>query len=405
MAISLEERIRKYLSAMPVAVSGQGGSVAALAVARALVWGFGLGEQEAMLYFGEWSAMCSPPWSEKELLHKLRSAEKRAPEDGKARGHLLKGAPQLNHGGRHNAGAAPAPVRKVERAEWARTNREKVLEFTAGCGAIDEGWFARRSPVAVEGVSSGAFLDALFGRGERVLVFERYYSQGDFLWVSSGSLTTEGTEDTKMEQSPPPGEPGPRPGGYRLGNERGVKAVASALPKGGRCGVWYLLQPVSGAWVKGEAMRDGVVKWTRRSEGNIAGWRHLLLESDEADFDELWMKVVASLQLPICAIYTSGGRSIHAIVRYAVETKAAWDEVKAKLEQVVCPLGADPGALSAVRLSRLPGCLREGKEEAIPGEGKRTKYVRFPKARLQRLLYLNPSPGWEAIAQMREVRG
>ena len=46
---------------------------------------------------------------------------------------------------------------------------------------------------------------------------------------------------------------------------------------------------------------------------------------------------------------------------------------------------ADPGALSAVRLSRLPGCLRYGKRDR---DG---KLDRYPEPRRQRLVWLNPA--------------
>jgi len=51
---------------------------------------------------------------------------------------------------------------------------------------------------------------------------------------------------------------------------------------------------------------------------------------------------------------------------------------------LVCPLGADPGALTAVRLTRLPFCFREGTK---PKDG---PYIRYEKPRLQELLYLAP---------------
>ena len=55
--------------------------------------------------------------------------------------------------------------------------------------------------------------------------------------------------------------------------------------------------------------------------------------------------------------------------------------------------GADRGVLSAVRLSRLPGCFREGKI-------KDDKYERFTRPALQKLLYLNPEPEARPICSM-----
>jgi hypothetical protein len=99
--------------------------------------------------------------------------------------------------------------------------------------------------------------------------------------------------------------------------------------------------------------------------------------------------VLAQLQIPICAIYTSGGRSIHALVKLEVPTKAHWDAVRDTLREMVCPLGGDAGAMSAVRLSRLPGCQRGVGAAAKP----------------QRLLYLNPNPAdHTAIRLLPELR-
>jgi hypothetical protein len=113
---------------------------------------------------------------------------------------------------------------------------------------------------------------------------------------------------------------------------------------------------------------------------------------------ELWRKVVVSLPLPIAAIYTSGSRSIHALVREQVDSKAQWDAVRDALRQIVCPLGADAGALSAVRLSRLPFCERAGTR------GKDGRYIKFPKPGKQELLYLNPDPEHSAIRLLPERR-
>ena len=91
------------------------------------------------------------------------------------------------------------------------------------------------------------------------------------------------------------------------------------------------------------------------------------------------------LPLPVVAIYSSGGKSIHALVAVDCASKAEFDACRDVLRAVLCPLGADGAAMTAVRLSRLPGCLRFGKRQA---EG----YKRYERPRLQRLVYLNPSP-------------
>lgn len=66
-----------YLAKLPPAVSGSGGHDATLTAACWCVR-FGLTDAEAMHALGEYNKRCSPPWSEKELAHKLESARRKA---------------------------------------------------------------------------------------------------------------------------------------------------------------------------------------------------------------------------------------------------------------------------------------------------------------------------------------
>ena len=56
------------------AVSGQGGHGATWRVTVALIRGFDLGEDLAFELLCDFSARCEPPWSERELRHKVASA-------------------------------------------------------------------------------------------------------------------------------------------------------------------------------------------------------------------------------------------------------------------------------------------------------------------------------------------
>lgn len=227
-------------------------------------------------------------------------------------------------------------------------------------------WLAERSPVAVpppalQGQETGKlFLTSLYEPGEKVLVFTRYFSQGDFLMEAGTGKSV------------------------RLADAREVAAVPSALPAAGAEGVWFLTNPISGEWVIQPATSpDGSAKWGRRHGACVTAWRYLLLESDEAPETE-WLKALCLLPLPIVAIFTSGGRSVHALVGVDAVSKLELDAVRDVLRRILGPLGADCAALSAVRLARLPGCLRLGKKDASG------KYTRHEKPPLQRLVWLNP---------------
>lgn len=244
----------------------------------------------------------------------------------------------------------------------------KLAAFAGRCGAeVTLEWLAERSPVPVpaeneqSGETAAAFLRALYGEDERLLVFTRQHSQGDFLFE-------------------------PSRGGFRLAASPTVRAIPSPLPVGAQEGVWWLVQPVTGVWLPNPNNRDsaGNVRLGRRHGSCVTRWPYLVLESDEAPAD-LWLRALVQLPFPIVAVYTSGGRSLHALVRVNAKSKAAWDALRDDLLPIVCPLGADGGALSAVRLSRLPGCLRHGKSDR---DG---TLHRYEAPRRQRLVWLNPT--------------
>lgn len=262
---------------------------------------------------------------------------------------------------------APRPVepRRMKRPPY----QPEVLERLANkCPVeITPEWLRQRSPVSFpenggkQGVETiTAFLNALYRDQERVLIFTAQYSQGDFLFT-------------------------PATGGYRLANKPGVKAVPSELPIGAPEGVWFLVQPVEGIWKPNDNNKgkNGKPKLGRRHGDCVTSWRHLVLESDDAP-EGLWLKALVQLPFPIVAIYTSGGRSVHALLKVDCKSKAAFDALRDDIVQILAPLGADAAAMTAVRLSRLPGALRYGKRD------KEGNLQQYPAPLLQRLLWLNP---------------
>lgn len=93
------ERARKYLSKIPGAVSGQRGHDRTFHAACVLVLGFCLSQGDALRLLREWNASCQPPWSERELEHKIEGA---LAKDGE-RGYLRNVQP-------HNWGSVNVPV-------------------------------------------------------------------------------------------------------------------------------------------------------------------------------------------------------------------------------------------------------------------------------------------------------
>lgn len=262
--------------------------------------------------------------------------------------------------------ARPVPPREAKRPPYDPAALVRVASL---CGrAVSAEWLASRSPVPVpapevQGVTTAeTFLSALYGDAEKALVFTSQLSQGDFLWQTGK-------------------------GAFRLARERDVEPVASPLPTGAPEGVWFLTNPVCGDWRINPQThgKDGSPRWSRRHGDCVTSWRFLLLESDSAP-EGLWLRALLVLPLPIAAIYTSGGRSLHALVRLDASGKLEWDAARDDLLPLMCRLGADGAAMSAVRLSRLPGCFRHGKRD------KAGNLQRYDQPALQRLIYLNPNP-------------
>ena len=159
-------------------------------------------------------------------------------------------------------------------------------------------------------------------------------------------------------------------------------------------GVWFLTNPVDGAYKpNGNKNSDGTDKVSRRTWQSVTSWRYMVLESDEAEPAQ-WLAALAQMPLRIAAIYTTGGRSIHALVRLDAKSKQEWDKNRDAMRDVLVTLGADKNALKAVQLSRLPGCERMGTTTEA-GE-----YLPYPSPRMQNLLFLNPHPSGAPIAEL-----
>src|SRR5262249_13347878 len=116
------KRARAYVSKMPPAIAGEHGHDRTFDVARTLVRRFDLTIAEALPLAREYSNRCQPPWSDKELRHKLEDADK---ADGE-RGYLLNGSPSGNS---HAAAAAAAPEAPAGDAQPFANFREKKTKI------------------------------------------------------------------------------------------------------------------------------------------------------------------------------------------------------------------------------------------------------------------------------------
>ena len=216
-------------------------------------------------------------------------------------------------------------------------------------------WLWERSPKRPETQNAFSFLTNLYAPGEKVHVFDKM----DGIEGKTPLLTVT------------------------IGRPMDCR-VPDSIRNGGRFGdgIWVLCNPVSGQ--SHPNPRDNN-KLSCRSEESITAFRYAVLESDQAAPED-WLAFIVQLPIKIAAIYTSGSRSIHCLIRLDAKTKAEWDSQIQPLKRPLKLLGADAGCLSAVRLTRLPGCWRPNKNG------------------FQKLLYLCPNPTAEPLIELPVIQ-
>ena len=343
--MTLHERIAKYLENCLPAVSGCHGHSQTFSVACALVNGFALDEETALEWMLTYNVGCQPPWRRTELQHKIRSAL--AAKHTRPRGHLLQPGDSVE--------SRPPPVQKEELLEprpiydpeYLRTFTDQLPD------KIDEEYLEIRGEFTCYNRSPAGFLHKIFRPGESVWVTDNSHSRKGWIWTYDGVV--QNLAELNHLQT-------------------------------GRPGVWFLSNPVDGhphqlERLQSEHNANGV---SFRCTECVTDWRHVVLETDEAP-EDLWLKALCLLELPLLAIYHSGGRGAHALVNLGTSIQQEWHECLAEHKAHLVRLGADAGAMTPVRLTRLPNC------------------VRGQTGRQQQLLYLAPNADGTPIAK-RPVR-
>ena len=233
-------------------------------------------------------------------------------------------------------------------------NPRELQKIASKIGAFGIKDLTRRSPIDPVSCTTLDFLSSLYPQNERVFLTDKFTSREGTIWARHYDGQYFDPQELDFLIKPEPGN-----------------------------GTWFLPNPITGEALlldrhKNEWNPQG---WTIRSEENLTSFRYLVLESDEAP-EDLWIKALVQAPVPIVSITTSGGNSIHALVRVNAKSKEHWNQIKDMIAPRFVTLGADPGAITAVRLTRLPGCYR-----AING-------------RWQELLFLNPRADGRPIITM-----
>jgi len=243
-------------------------------------------------------------------------------------------------------------VKNYHRPVRATYKPDNLISLTQKMDGFSAADLAARSPICPEYVTPAGFLRHLYRKDEKIILFTTFQSQGQDV----------------AEWSDQEDEPGAFDGYIRAKEGKGA---------------WFLANPVDGGFREFDRLKsaNNLTGRSRRCEECITNFRYLVMESDEVD-PAIWIAAMVQIPLPIVSVTSSGGKSLHALVRVDADSADHWRGIKAKIAPALVTLGADNSAMTAVRLTRLPQCFRAEKE------------------RWQELLYLNPAADETPIAQL-----
>lgn len=337
--MDLEERICRYLSKCDAAISGSGGHNTTFNVACILVNGFGLDATKALHFLQIYNQRCQPPWSERELIHKVESAINA--QHSKPRGHLIgNGTFKADD---FKSGSLPV--------------KPQPKKVTIDPATAIENWLKGNHCTDADLYEASPVKPSESLPDDGPLLLAHLYQKGEII-----NFVTE----FKMSKQKD-GSDKPVPMGYGASIERDelLDMWSFSMPQSD-CGGWMRMNPVDGRGI---------------GDSNITAYRFILLEFDQIPLP-LQVSLLGKLALPIAAILTSGGKSIHAWVKADSNDLTGYKDDSAMLLSMLESLGIDPKNKNPSRLSRLVGVTRKIDAK---GDGR------------QRLLYLNPNPTQKAI--------
>ena len=299
---------RAWIDKQPPAVSGQNGHAQAFHVAAILTHGFDLSDGDSESLFREYSARCSPPWSDREIAHKLAEGRK-GPHD-KPRGFMLKM--------RHESHAITHP-----RQQPKQKMKPKPLPETPDSAELP-------APIAD---GARALLNAAFEPGEGVCIVPAKLNEELREIPASEGTVLSREEWTRLLDA-------------HNGNPNGIFSSSK------RTGLYIRVNP----------MRQG-----RGTDADVSAFRHCLIESDEVSKIEQFHALLHS-RLPISAVIDSGKKSIHAWVRVDATSRDEYTERQKMVADYMAAMGfkIDPKNKNPSRFSRLPNCVRfDSRQELI----------------------------------------
>jgi RecA-family ATPase len=301
--MSPTEQAQRYLAAIPPAVSGAGGHNQTFTVAMTLVEGFDLPASQARPLLADYAARCDPPWSEREIDHKLADAEKHI--DPSKRGKLIRKGVKYRSQPQTKA-ITPQPSKAAPKAKPARYEVSDSIELP-------------------DPIKDGArlFLKAAFAEFEGVRI--------------AGARTGEDGREL------------PKDAGVTLSREEWLLKLDKhhGNPNG-----FLKTSDHNGIFVSVNPMKIGGSK-----DADVTSFRHALLEFDTISQQEQW-GIITQSQLPCVAVISSGRKSIHAWVKVDARDRREFDERVKVIYNHFEEYNPDEKNKNPSRFSRLPNCER-----------------------------------------------
>lgn len=180
------------------------------------------------------------------------------------------------------------------------------------------------------------FLSTCYTAQDNVLIFDTFRSQGQYMWHGKNQRY------------------------YKLSHRPNERAqLIDTLPLTHPQGMWYLVAPVTGKWQDRCSENKAP---SRRTQACATRFPYAVIESDELP-EDVWLRILPLLKDDITALYTSGGKSIHALIRNKPDTAENFARLRQNLIHRLTPIGADRAAITSIRLSRLAGAFRAEKQQ------------------------------------------
>lgn len=300
------ERAARYAAAMPPAVAGQQGHSQTFALAVALAHGFNLSEAETTALMVAYNLKCSPPWSDRELKHKIKDAYNTP--HSKPRGWLLD----------DNANLEP--------------RKRSVEQTVTQSGKFKVNLANARSVPEAERFSTEQLLRNCFKEHEIICITNEAGQDEDGRWFPA----SKGTFQTVQ---------------WWLDNYFGPAPHDSEMFRGKPQGAYIRINPIKPDDYSGR-------------DDSVSIYRYVLVEFDTRPKEEQFA-IFKQSNLPIGAVIDSGGKSLHAWVRVDAKDSNEWRLRRQAVFDYLSDYEPDEMTKNPSRWSRLGGVYRGEKEQRI----------------------------------------